>query len=141
MNKKGFTLIEVLIVVVIVAILAAMVLPRFISQPEKAILAEATQLLGALKRAQIQTMDMEVATAWQAISNVTNENDMKKIGMKAVADSKFFTYSCSATDNTCTAIRKSDTGSTITVSGTTATLTCKGKYVADSTTGGCKYNG
>ena len=51
-RQKGFTLIEVLIVVVILGVLAALIIPRFLNAPEKAIVAEANQLLGSLIRAQ-----------------------------------------------------------------------------------------
>ena len=45
-RNKGFTLIEILIVVIILAVLAAMVLPRFLGQTENAFIAEAQQQLG-----------------------------------------------------------------------------------------------
>ena len=50
-TKKGFTLVEVLIVVVIIAILAALIVPRMLAQTEKAKAAEALQVVGAIKRA------------------------------------------------------------------------------------------
>ncbi len=49
--KKGFTLVEVLIVVVIIAILASLIVPRMLMQTEKAKAAEALQIAGAIKRA------------------------------------------------------------------------------------------
>ncbi len=50
-TKKGFTLVEVLIVVVIIAILASLIVPRMLAQTEKAKAAEALQMVGAIKRA------------------------------------------------------------------------------------------
>ena len=44
-NKKGFTLIELMIVVVIVGILAAMAIPRFMTASTRAKMSEARQLL------------------------------------------------------------------------------------------------
>ncbi len=49
--RKGFTLVEVLIVVVIIAILASLIVPRMLMQTEKAKAAEALQMIGAIKRA------------------------------------------------------------------------------------------
>jgi general secretion pathway protein G len=41
-NKKGFTLVEMLLVVIIISILAAMVVPRFTGRSEEAKIAAAT---------------------------------------------------------------------------------------------------
>ena len=49
-RSKGFTLVEVLIVVVIIAILASLVMPRMLAQTKRAITAEAFQVVGAIKR-------------------------------------------------------------------------------------------
>ncbi len=50
-RQRGFTLVEVLIVVVIIAILASLIVPRMLMQTEKAKAAEAFQMVGAMKRA------------------------------------------------------------------------------------------
>lgn len=63
--RKGFTLIEVLIVVVIIAALAAMVIPRFVGQVDRARAAEAFQAIGAIRKAAAQTY---------AITGVYNPN-------------------------------------------------------------------
>jgi prepilin-type N-terminal cleavage/methylation domain-containing protein len=55
--KKGFTLVEVLIVVVIIAILASLIVPRMLMQTDKAKAAEALQMLGAMKRAAERAYD------------------------------------------------------------------------------------
>jgi prepilin-type N-terminal cleavage/methylation domain-containing protein len=49
--RKGFTLIEILIVVVILAILASMILPRMMGQIERGEAGEAFQWIGVLRRA------------------------------------------------------------------------------------------
>ncbi len=50
-TEKGFTLVEVLIVVVIIAILASLIVPRMLMQTDKAKAAEAIQMVGVIKRA------------------------------------------------------------------------------------------
>jgi prepilin-type N-terminal cleavage/methylation domain-containing protein len=49
MRKKGFTLLEVLMVVIIIGILAAIALPQYVNTIEKARSAEAMGILGTLR--------------------------------------------------------------------------------------------
>jgi|GEM_PF-5002262 len=55
--SKGFTLTEVLIVVVMIAIMASLALPRFINQGPKAGAAEAINTIGAIKSAEYRYLD------------------------------------------------------------------------------------
>ena len=54
MEKRGFTLLELTIVIIVVGILAALAMPRFIQIAERARSAEAINALGVYKRAQIR---------------------------------------------------------------------------------------
>jgi prepilin-type N-terminal cleavage/methylation domain-containing protein len=53
-RKKGFTLLELLMVVIIIAILASIALPQFIRAAEKSRAAEAFSTLGAVRSAEIR---------------------------------------------------------------------------------------
>jgi len=52
-EKKGFTLVEIMVVVVIIGILTAIAWPRYVKTAEKARISEARSILGALKDAEM----------------------------------------------------------------------------------------
>jgi len=83
-SRKGFTLLELIIVVIVIGILASIALPRFIRVAERARIAEAKSVLDALRSAQ-----MRYAAQWNAYT-----------GNPALLDTppppaKYFTFSLS----------------------------------------------
>lgn len=76
--EKGFTLVELMIVIVIVGILAAVALPNFLSQTTKAKVTEASAKLGGLLKeghAEYQ-YDSNAATVQTALSStIANANE------------------------------------------------------------------
>lgn len=163
--QKGFTLIEILIVVVIIAILAALILPRFLQQPERAIIAEAQQTLGAIRRAQIANADLIGAAANTYIAATDTaaavpDAGWGTLGLQDLGTSSRFNYVCvvgvdatgaaanpAAGDaGTCTATRAVNIGGaaadTITISNSRGTYACAGAYgamAAAPNTNGCTF--
>ena len=75
--EKGFTLVELMIVIVIVGILSAVALPNFLSQTERAKGTEATsKLSGLLKEAhaEYQLEGTEAAAVTAMATSITNAN-------------------------------------------------------------------
>ncbi|HNX68707.1 MAG TPA: prepilin-type N-terminal cleavage/methylation domain-containing protein [Candidatus Omnitrophota bacterium] len=106
---KGFTLIEVLIVVVIIAILASLILPRMTSQVGKAQAAEAFQMSGAIKRAAERQFDLtgsyaipsgEIASDPMGVWGAAYLPNWSELGLRGLESSKSWSYfySGSATD-------------------------------------------
>ncbi len=56
-KSLGFTLIEILVVVLMAAILASLIIPRLLNQSGKAIAAEAISMAGSIKRAELRYFD------------------------------------------------------------------------------------
>jgi prepilin-type N-terminal cleavage/methylation domain-containing protein len=109
-NSKGFTLIELMIVVVIIGILAALAIPRFMRSTTKSKQSEAKQLLK-----QIYTMQRAYRQEFNAycLSGVTASSTapaaFARLGVDVMASARY-SYAMVATVNTftCTATANLD---------------------------------
>ena len=122
--EKGFTLVELMIVIVIVGILSAVALPNFLSQTSKAKATEAKTLASAaLKEAQV---------AWTETggTGLTDWAKAPAAGGQCPAATDNFTFACNGGTNTAV---------TVTATGTVASGDLSTKTVIgtlNATTGG-----
>ena len=87
---NGFTLVELLIVVVIVGILSAVALPQFFSQTKKAAATEGTQQASSIAK-------QAAAYYLENGSLGTVDSDCSDYAGKIETDNTNFTYACSGT--------------------------------------------
>ncbi len=119
MNKKGFTLIEMLVVIAIIAILVAIIIPTVMSSTDKADAATTAANLRSLK-AEISTSILTGDGVWKDVDlktagdvTIAADSDQEKAVKKALGDAF-------------------DEGFTLTVeSDGTFTVKCGGKTIAD----------
>jgi len=115
-RRQGFTLIEIMIAVVIVAILAAIALPSFIDSVRKSRRSDAFAALGAVQQAQerwrantaLYATDVQLTLATTAVP--------PGLGLSATSSSGYYTVVLSGTSAT----------------GYTATATAGGSQAADT---------
>jgi len=94
--KKGFTLVELIIVVIIVGILASIGLTQYNKVVEKSRAAEARMILGTLRTAEVAEMNEN--GAYVVVSSLG-------VGApEACATTHYFSYACT-TAGLCTATR------------------------------------
>ncbi len=101
--KKGFTLVELIIVIIIVGILASVGMTQYTKVVEKGRAAEARMILGTLRTAEIAEYTENGAYVTIASLGVG--------APESCATTHFFSYSC-ATSGTCTATRCTAGGKT-----------------------------
>ena len=88
MSTKGFTLIEIIIVIVILGVLATLALPKITNQLEAANASEAISTLGAIRTAAGSCHDLQ--------NDYALCNEKSEIGLTIPGDAKF-SYAQSAT--------------------------------------------
>ncbi|MFA4988059.1 MAG: prepilin-type N-terminal cleavage/methylation domain-containing protein [Candidatus Omnitrophota bacterium] len=102
--NRGFTLIELIVVIIIVGILASVGMTQYTKLVEKGRAAEARLILGSLRTAEIA--EYQENGAYAGVSG---------LGVSAptsCASTHYFSYSCNSTTGTCTATRCTTGGKT-----------------------------
>ena len=114
-NSKGFTLIELMIVVVIIGILAALAIPRFMRSTTKAKMSEARQLLKqiyTMQRAYRQENDTYTLNGVTA--SAAAGDAFADIGVEVGASARYsYAMTADATTFLCTASANLDDDGTV----------------------------
>ncbi|KPK97390.1 MAG: hypothetical protein AMJ95_09335 [Omnitrophica WOR_2 bacterium SM23_72] len=96
--KRGFTLLELIIVIIIVGVLATLGFVQYTNMIEKGRKAEARSILGTLR--QLEVVKYQETGGYSDLANLS-----AGVPESSCAATHYFQYSCSATTGTCTADR------------------------------------
>lgn len=114
-NRRGFTLIELMIVVVIIGILASMAIPRFMRATTKAKMSEARQLLKQIYTMQhAYRQENDTYTLNGVTASAAAPNAFATLGVEIQVSARY-SYAMVAAANTftCTATANLDDDATV----------------------------
>ena len=89
-HQQGFTLLELLMVVIIIAILAAIAIPQYFRAAERSRSAEALQILGSMRGAEIR---YKAQSATSVYATALDDLDIAVPGATGGGTSTLWTYS------------------------------------------------
>ena len=122
--NKGFTLIELIVVIIIVGILASVGMTQYTKVVEKGRAAEARIILGSLRSSEVAAYFEN--GAYSALA------DLGVAAPASCATTHYFSYICDTGTGTCTANRCASGGKTPNATTYTKTLTQDGVWGGDA---------
>lgn len=136
-NNKGFTLMEMLITVLLIAILAGMAMPQYFKAVEKQKGVEAVNILSAVGKSQERyfAVNETYAKDFSDLDADFIDSDSKASPTGENFNTKYFQFSLSGTDENngkVTATRKGSESYAITRSNTTGKVCCGSDKTSDA---------
>jgi len=125
--NKGFTMIEILIVLVAIGLLAALMIPRFFGQEERGVVAESVVILSAIRQGE-EAYKLE-NSAYLSLTSSSGSTEWNKLGIDDPNNAQF-SYKVDLTSGSnfiATATRLHKAGATNDCAGT-VTLTNGGVF-------------